>query len=566
MSPSIGPHNARSASLVTVLRLKSVSGRNRIREDLTESPLRLFSVVAFVLFIWTTLYVLFYQVFSYIHLRHLESIVAVPYVFHFFFIALMAMLAFSTGILCFTGLFGRGEPQFLMTVPLRSWHVVTTKYVESLVLSSWSLLLLGIPLMLALARVDDTPWYYYPLFVGLFLSFVAIPGAVGLVAAYGVALFFPRSAGRVLILISLAALAIVGVFGIRVWHNTNADPSLWLKTFFDQLSAIRGPLWPSTWVTEGIVAAAREDPRRAGFYLLVTLANGLFLSWAGVLIVSHRLPEAFARTQARSTRSLRTGGRITAALTWLLFFYLPRRLRLMALKDVRTMLRDPLQWSQLAILFGLLAIYLTNIPRLTLDISSVQWQVLVAFLNLAAISLILATFTGRFVFPMVSLEGRQLWLLGPMPISRTHLLITKFLFALTTTLVCAVSVTSLSLTMLNLSASWWWLHLTSVVAVCIGLCGLAVGLGARLPMFGQSNGARIASGMGGTINLIASVLFVVGVLVLVGLISVRAVESGRGLVLNRQTIVAIGTIVMIGIFAASAAMRLGGHHLRHAEF
>lgn len=566
MSQSDPLRDIRSASLVTVLRLKSVSGRNRIREDLTESPLRLFSIVAFILFIWTTLYVLFYQVFYHIHLRHLESIVAVPYVFHFFFIALMAMLAFSTGILCFTGLFGRGEPQFLMTVPLQSWHVVTTKYVESLVLSSWSLLLLGLPLMLALARVDDTPWYYYPLFVGLFLSFVAIPGAVGLVAAFAVALYFPRSAGRVLIVIALLAMAVVGVFGLQVYQSTSADPSVWLKTFFDQLSAIRGPLWPSTWVTEGIIAAAREDPTRAAFYLLVTLANGLFLSWASVLIVSRRLPEAFARAQARSTRRLRSGGRLTAALTWTLFFYLPRRLRLLMLKDVRTMLRDPLQWSQLAILFGLLALYINYIPHLTLDISSSQWKILVAFLNLAAISLILATFTSRFVFPMVSLEGRQLWLIGPMPISRSHLLLSKFLFALTVTLICAVSVTCLSLSKLELSSAWWWLHLTSVISVCVGLCGLSVGLGARLPMFGLSDGARIASGMGGTVNLIGSVLFVVLTLVIVGLISVRAGRGVSDLVFDRQATFALVGVVLIGLFAASAAMRLGAHHLRHAEF
>ena len=552
-------------SLMVVLRLKAISARNRLRQDLDESPLRLVSVAAFILFIWTALYVLFSQLLGFIQLRHLESIVAVPYVFHFFFIALMAMLTFSTGILCFSGLYGRGESQFLLVVPLRSWHVVITKYTEALVLSSWSLLLLGFPLMLAMAQVGDTPWYYYPMFVGLFLSFVTIPGAAGLMAAHAAALYFPRSARRFIIVVAVIMTAAAIRFGISVWTETNADSSIWLKTFFEQLSAIRGPLWPSTWVTEGIVAAARHDPGRAAFYLFVTFANGLFLSWLAVVVVSGRLSDAFARAQSRSTRVIRMGGRVTAAMASILFAYLPRRLREIALKDLRTLLRDPMQWSQLAILFGLLALYVANIPRLTLDITSMRWQVLVSFLNLAAISLILATFTGRFVFPMVSLEGRQLWLLGPMPLSRTHLLLCKFIFALTTTLICAGGVAVLSMAMLDLPRAWWWMHLSAVVSTCIGLCGLAVGLGARLPMFGQSSGARIASGMGGTVNLIASVLFVIAVLVVMGALSAHAAKQGE-LIYDRRTIPAVAMVAALGPIVAAVTLRLGTRHIREAEF
>lgn len=555
----------RPASLSVIFRLKALCGRNRINYDLKESPLRLVSVAVFILFIWTALYLLFFYVFQFIQLRQLEAIVAVPYVFHFFFIALMAMLAFSTGILCFTGLYGRGESSFLLTMPMRSWHVVALKYIESLVLSSWSLLLLGLPLMLAMSRVSDTPWYYHPLFVALFLSFVAVPGSIGLLAAHGAALYFPRSAKRFIIVVSVIIVVLATRFGVKVWSETNLDSALWLKTFFEHLSAIRGPLWPSTWVTEGIVAAARHDPGRAMYYLFVTFTNGLFLSWLVVLIASARLSEAYARAQSRSTREVHVGGVVTAGIASTLFFYLTRRMRLLALKDVRTLLRDPLQWSQLAILFGLLALYVGNIPRLALDISSVRWQILVAFLNLAAISLILATFTGRFVFPMVSLEGRQFWLLGPMPLTRTHLLAGKFVFALTTTLLCAVGVTVLSLAMLDLPRAWWLTHLAAVISVCVGLCGLAVGLGARLPMFGQSDGARIASGMGGTINLIASVLFVVAVLVLMGALSLHAANKGE-LMLDGRTILAVLLVVVLGLLAAGASLRLGAQHLRRAEF
>ena len=477
----------------------------------------------------------------------------------------MAMLAFSTGILCFSGLYLGGESQFLMSVPLRSWHVVATKYTESLVLSSWSLILLGLPLMLAMARVSQEPWYFCPLFVAIFLSFVAIPGAAGLAAAHAAALYFPRSAKRVMVAMAIGILALSTRFIVGLWTESTTDSSTWLKTFFHQLSAVRGPFWPSTWVTEGIVAAVRHKPGEATFYLVVTFSNGLFMSWLAVVIASRRLTEAYTQAQSHGNRILRTGGWLTAGLTWGLFFYLPSRLRMIVLKDVRGLFRDPLQWSQLAILFGLLALYVINIPRLTLDISSMQWQLLVAFLNLAAISLILATFTGRFVFPMVSLEGRQLWLLVPMPLSRTQILLCKFVYALTTTLLCAGGVTVLSMTMLQLPRIWWAVHLTAVVSICVGLCGLAVGLGARLPMFGQADGARIASGMGGTVNLITSVLLVVAVLVIVGALTARGAGVGK-LQIDRTTLPAIAIVPLLGLLTAGAALRLGARHLREAEF
>ena len=44
----------------------------------------------------------------------------------------------------------------------------------------------------------------------------------------------------------------------------------------------------------------------------------------------------------------------------------PRPIRLLLLKDLRTFCRDPAQWSQFLIFFGLLAFYFLNIPRLGL--------------------------------------------------------------------------------------------------------------------------------------------------------------------------------------------------------
>ena len=50
--------------------------------------------------------------------------------------------------------------------------------------------------------------------------------------------------------------------------------------------------------------------------------------------------------------------------------------------------------------------------------------------------------------------------------------------------------------------------------LCLGLSGIGVGLGARLPVITEQSPSRIAAGFGGTLNLVISTLFIVLVLAL----------------------------------------------------
>jgi len=105
-------------------------------------------------------------------------------------------------------------------------------------------------------------------------------------------------------------------------------------------------------------------------------------------------------------------------------------MRLLIVKDVKTFLRDPVQWSQVLLFFGLLGVYFLNIRRFQYNIfNDMFWKNLVSLLNLVATSLTLSTFTTRFIFPLLSLEGRKFWILGLLPIERRHLLYSKFWFA-----------------------------------------------------------------------------------------------------------------------------------------
>ena len=555
------------AGMHLLLRTKCLSLYNRTLQSIQASPIRIVSTALFLVLIWFGLYGLFWAVFDYFQRTPLEGAVAVPLVFNFFFVAMLMLLTFSNAIIAYTALFGRNETSYLLAAPIPPKDLVTVRYLETLLFSSWSLILLGLPLMMAIANMpgarDDGAFHL--LFIAMFLFFVPIPGALGMLAAWATARYLPRSARRTLLGAGIALMFVATVWGLRTVQLSGGESSVWLRDFFLKMEFVQSALLPNAWVSLGIERAMHGKPLDAVMYLAVVLANALFLSLVAVRLVSRGFAKAYDRAAESRGRPGRYPAQAAGGFPGLLFVYLPRPMRLIAAKDFRTFLRDPLQWSQLGILFGLMGLYLLNMPRFQVDLVSERLSLLVPFLNLSAISFILATFTTRFVFPLVSLEGHQLWLIGLLPIARRNILLAKFAFAMTVSTTVAVGTMGLAASILRMSSAWTAVYLAVTFAVCIGLCGLAVGLGARLPMFGERNPTRIANGFGGTINLVASVGLIVLVLAGMGTAAIRTGMDATAPNVYATTIGYSLAVILIALAVGGCAMILGARHLKKLE-
>lgn len=537
---------------------------NTFRDAVRRQPLKVAGTVFSMLLIWVGLYILLLGTFRQVRQSMLEGVVATPLIFTFFFLALSGMLAFSTAILSYGTLFRRKESEYLLVSPFEPRDIVLVKYLECLALSSWSLLLLGLPLMVATAHIHRETWAFYPLFLGLFVMFIPLPGALGLLLAWFIALVSPKSPRRAIVLIMIL-LGMAAAWWMRSILHDPASSGEWLKNFYDRIGLIQNAMLPHTWVSKGIVAAMQGQNSLAVFYLWVTVANALFASTVVIALVSRWFVPAFARAQVSGGSNARRTSRLISWTAEVLFAYLPRSQRLLAEKDLRSFFRDPLQWSQMAILLGLLTLYVSNVQRLWVDLAEPRLQTLIGFLNLTAVSLILATFTSRFVFPLISLEGQQLWLLGLLPLSRGRMVMAKFLYALTITLIAAMTVMGVSVYRLQLPGPLAAMHLVSVGAVCVGLCGMSIGMGAWMPLFTERNPARIAGGFGGTISLLLSVALVVLSLVGVAMLSIRATEAGYGAQLTPSLIGWATGIVLLNVVAAVTALSLGVRRFNRVE-
>ncbi|NJL30010.1 MAG: hypothetical protein HC897_20010 [Thermoanaerobaculia bacterium] len=187
---------------------------------------------------------------------------------------------------------------------------------------------------------------------------------------------------------------------------------------------------------------------------------------------------------------------------------LPPPLAALVAKDLKLFWRDPAQWSQFLVFFGIMAFYIANLGGARTVAAQPFWRGWAAVLNTTACMLILSTLTTRFVYPLVSLEGRRLWMIGLAPLSRRRIVWQKFWLSVGTTAVFTVGLALASAWALDLDWPLRLLSVGSVAATTFALSGLAVGLGSLYPNFQEENPARIVSGLGGTLTFLLSVLYV----------------------------------------------------------
>jgi ABC-2 type transport system permease protein len=279
--------------------------------------------------------------------------------------------------------------------------------------------------------------------------------------------------------------------------------------------------WPSSWLTRSIIAWSRDFNRSGGsmFPLLLisyALMGTLLTMWFSKSQFFHCWNLHVQRTaqaamRIRDKRHRRESGRqlrFPSLAPRLFSLTLPRPLAAVAAKDARSFFRDPAQWIQFLIVFGLLSLYAVSLRNMDYDAERPRDANLIAYLNLAVCALALSTLTTRFVFPQFSLEGRRLWILAIAPMKLQHLIWQKFVLSGLFTGVLTFGILVLSGKTLELPANDIIFFSVAIVMLSTGLNGIAVGFGALFPNLEETNAARIVSGFGGTLCLITSFLYI----------------------------------------------------------
>jgi len=493
-------------------RLEARILRTVLWQTFSSSRLRVGVLLGLSAVLWGGLFAVGYEGFGFLRstISHPMYEEVVRALFSTFFLWLLLMLLFSSALILYGSLFRSREVVMLLTLPVRPERIFLHKLQEAAVLSSWGFLLLGSPMLLAYGIVAEAPWYYYATLLPLLLAFVSIPVSVGAMLCLEAMYRVPSRRALVV------ALAGVGLVAAMVWFaaglllrpESDLMTIHWFRDMLGRLELTEQRLLPNWWLSSGLLEAAEGTWSEGVMFLALLVANALFCRELAVWLAARRYRRAYSRVSGAG------GGRRRAWFAWLdtltsaALAPLPRTVRLMLLKDLRLFRRDPLQWSQFLILFTLLGLYSVNVHPFQSAINYSGWVSMVSFMNLCVVGLLMATFTTRFVFPMISLEGRRLWLLSLLPLRRETILWSKFLFSAGSLWVPCGLLVLLSDWTLRVSPAVHANHQATCAVLVLGLSGIAVGLGARLPNLREASPSRIAAGFGGTLNLVLGTLYI----------------------------------------------------------
>ena len=552
---------------LTVLRARIL--RHSAAEFFGGSKLRVAVIVSLAVLFWALMFAMFLEVFIFLAKFRAISDILIDYLFAFFFLALLVMMTISNAIIGYSSMFRSEESQFLLTLPARAESIFTYKGLESVVFSSWGMVTLVVPMILAYGLVMTVPWYFFPFSMVLALVFVALPTEIGALCALLVTVLVPRRRKTVLILGAAVAFAAGALWTISIILNRPDDlfSEAGIKSVVDRIAFCQHWALPSHWVSEGMLAAAGGEVKRACFLTLMLLSNAMFLGYVVHQFGCHLYRRAWGMAQDKPTRNTYGLAALADSAFSALVSFVPAKLRLLLLKDFRTFRRDAAQWSQCLLFFGLLALYILNIPHFGLAKLGPYWHNLVGLLNLGATCLTLSTFTSRFIFPQLSLEGRRFWILGLLPLERSAILWGKFIFACLGSLLFSGTLILLSDLMLGLGGRVILIHAVVVVCVCCGLNGLAVGLGAVYPNMRSDSPSKIVSSFGGTLNLVCSICYLG---ISLGLVAVPLHLNSVGYLDGAAFRWAIGLGLAAELAAALAAtlipMAAGVRSFRKMEF
>jgi len=485
------------------------------------------------------------------------------------------MLIFSNLVIGYTTLFKNRETSWLLTLPLSHRTVYRWKFLEALCISSWALIFLSAPMMAAYGQVREVPGWFYVQVISAYFPFVVLPALLG----SWLILILVRVLSRSWVQRALLAAAGIGLIALVFWIKPISDEDATTGQdviSFDQLlqhtRITLNPFLPSAWMARLVLAWSEGLDRQGIFFFLLLLSYALMGLWIGFEWVGRTFYPTWTRTASIRARQFQeqTEKRRTQVVRMTLAERLihiwpgaSRPLRALALKDFRTFWRDPAQWTQFMIFFGLLCIYVLNLRNNAFTFRNEFWETMISYLNLAAASLTLSTLTTRFVFPQFSLEGRRLWIIGLAPISLARVLMQKFWMACIASMSVTVTLMIISSLMLHLEATKVIFFAAAIAMMSATLCSLAVGLGALFPNMKEDNPSKIVSGFGGTLCLVSSFIYIACFVFLAAIPAVRKVAPvdffvGDELALTLAGLLSIG-MSFLPLFLAS-------HRVKNLEF
>jgi ABC-2 type transport system permease protein len=193
---------------------------------------------------------------------------------------------------------------------------------------------------------------------------------------------------------------------------------------------------------------------------------------------------------------------------------------------------------------------------------------LVVFLNQGLAGFVLAAIAARFIFPAVSLEGRQLWLLRSSPLDQRAMIWSKYWVGTFPLLVVALVITVATNAMLQASPFMMAVSVGTTLCFTVAASAMALAMGVYYPQFETENAAQIPTSFGGLLFMMASVTLL-GAIIATEAAPVatylRARQAGLPFALSEGLLAAFGVVLFLTAGVTVVSLRMALARLREME-
>lgn len=421
------------------------------------------------------------------------------------FLLLALAVAFSVLTTAIHTLFAAEDLPFLLGLPLAPAQVFGLKMFETYLSAALLPAIFTVPVLVGLGLERQASAAYYPLALAAVLALYALPVALGSLLALVLVRLAPAGRVREIATALSVVLAAGFIYALRALR-----PERLANLTLEELSALLGLLssfelgyLPSSWTAQAVWGALRGEPTWGALWLAA-------LALASLSAVGYLAAVAYRQGWIRALESAtpRRDPRPRRAAAWERPLAALGQPGAIVVKDVRVVLRDPTQWSQLLVLAALAGVYLSSVGSFKLEgLESQRFRDALGAMNVLFLGFLLAGVGIRTAYPLVSLEGEGFWLLKTGPVSSAQIVMSKFWHSLAPMLLFGVGLGAVAARVIDVSPTLAWASPIAGFCAALAVTGLGVGLGAAFPRFAATSPSEVALAAGGFLYMGLSLLF-----------------------------------------------------------
>ena len=410
------------------------------------------------------------------------------------------------------------EVTLLLAAPIDFRRLHHARFAETLIQSSWMVLLFGLPAFLAYGLVYDAGPLFYAGSVAMMIPFLIIPAAIGVLLVTGLVLILPARRVRDAMLVGIGLLVGAAFLAARLLRPEQLADRNGLVGFTAFLVGLDDPSpWlPTTWASKILIPLLRVEAGEPWFYLAMLYSTAAMLFLVSATVVEKTFVKGWSAAQQGRVH----GGEEERALSrWLRVISrpLPRTPALLFVKDLTIFLRDASQWSQLILLLVLVVIYVYNFSALPISDGTALATVLrdiAALCNLGLAAFVTTAVAVRFVYPMVSLEGRSWWILKSAPVALERIWWSKFWIGYVPLSFFGLVLVGITNHLLGVPGTLTAVFVATLLPMIAAIVAMGLAFGAVYPRLDTQNAAHIATGFGAIVYMVASLGFIAVVVAL----------------------------------------------------